>query len=265
MLKLHAKLAENGLFDVLKAQRERIGASQMEPFIPQQFIDVGWGDKDSENVALFGNHLPISRTWDKPNVIFELSESTRSATAAALLPKSTANHYCIVAFDADYSSGGDRDVGNSSYLLWARVNIAGDDIQYASGRDVVRWQPPHPARSDSPHRIFVVVLHQTGGAIDVSTTKIISKNSREGRNHFSLDQFMSEHKMQHVIGANCWRVSYDENVVPKIVKELRDKVVLDESGKRVLREELNGVVVYERSAPATAAATAAAASSDLPS
>lgn len=237
MLKLQSKLSELGTFAL-------VGTS----FLPQQYIDVGWGDKDSETVALFGNTLPLSRALEKPNVIFELgggsakasvgSTATSSSGGGSSAGSTSSAVYCVVAFDADHESG-------SPYLLWLRVNIAGDDIQYASGRDIVRWQPPHPSEGSHPHRIFVFVLHQTDGLMDVTPAAIISKWSREGRRGFSLHDFMTKHNMQYIIGANAWRVEHDGAVVPKIVSELRDRVVLDSTGKRVLREEVGGEVVYE--------------------
>lgn len=204
MSKLQQKLGECGTFQLL------------DPFLPQQFIDVGWGDKDTDNVALFGNKVMLSRTWEKPTVIFESSDNV---------------FYTIVALDADYSGG--------PYLLWVRQNITGD-IQYSSGRDLVRWQPPHPQDDGTYHRIFVFVFHQSNGEIPFDSSAIISKNSRESRAGFDLRRFAQQFSLVNVIGANCWRVCYDDAVVPKIQQELRDRVFLDPTGRKVLAEENDG-------------------------
>jgi hypothetical protein len=245
MLKLQQKLNDMHLFFLYDANDERnnskkkapTGASSspalMEPAVPQQFIDIGWGEKDTENVALFGNVLPLSRTWEKPNVIFEASDGV---------------FYSVVAVDADAVGG--------PYLLWARFNISGD-TNFSSGRDLVRWQPPHPLASELdeatgrpiPHRIFFLVFHQPGGQADpFDGSKIISKSSRESRSGFDLTAFRDRHCLGHFIGANGYCVKHDALVVDKILEELRDRVVLDPSGKRVLQEVNRGVIVYDAAA-----------------
>lgn len=232
MMKLQQKLHEIGLFASSSSNGDGSigGAGLMAPCMPQQFIDVGWGEKDTENVALFGNTLPLSRTWEKPNVIFETADGV---------------FYVVLAVDADHHSG-------SPYLLWARFNVSGD-LAFSSGRDLVRWQPPHPppppaaADGEAPHhRIFILVFHQPDGPTEpFEGSRIISKNSRETRGGFDLEVFRRDHRLGHLIGANGYRVRVDDApLVERIVKELRDKVVLDSSGKRVLQEVDGGVVVY---------------------
>lgn len=211
MKKLQVKIAETGFF------------SFVGPAVaPQQFIDVGWGGKDSENVMLFGNRLALSRCTEKPTVVFESAEKV---------------FYTILAFDAD--STAPKEPG--PYVLWCRMNVTGD-IRYATGRDVVRWQPPHPREGES-HRVFVVVFHQSNGEVDLSSLPLISKNSREMRGAFDFSTFRATFGLKNIIGVNCSTFGHDASVVESITAALRDKVVLDPTGKRVLREEIDGVAV----------------------
>lgn len=261
MLKLQQKLNEMKLFTDDDGDKKHTGGTNsgassstsastalMEPSVPQQFIDIGWGEKDTENVALFGNLLPLSRTWEKPNVIFEAADGV---------------FYSVVAVDADAVGG--------PYLLWARFNISGD-TNFSSGRDLVRWQPPHPLAHEvesgstggrpKQHRIFFLVFHQSSGQTDAfDGSEIISKSSRESRSGFDLTAFRDAHKLGHFIGANGYRVKHDAQVVDRILVELRDRVILDPSGKRVLQEIEKGVVVYDAVAAKAAAAAAAATTS----
>lgn len=206
MLKLQEKLDELGAFEFSEAK-----------FLPQQFIDCGWGDKDTENVALFGNQLMLPRTVEKPNVIFETSGDV---------------HYAVVAFDADAADG--------PYLMWVRLNVTGD-LQYSPGRDVVRWQCSLPEVGDRAHRVFVFVFHQSTGEIPINGSDIIAKYSQEGRKRLSLTALMKTYRLSNIIGANCYRVLGDNDVTRQLQPQLRDKVVLDQTGRKVLAEELNGV------------------------
>ena len=265
MLKLRVKLEECGLYTT-----GLVDAS----FVPQQFIDVGWGGKETENVALFGNVLALSRCTSKPEVVFDASDEF---------------HYTIMAFDADFcgfdKAGAEPNPSDTEeskrapYLIWCRMNVSGD-LQYASGKDVVRWQPalPHippgtitkaPAAAlGSPlvfptrgalnhlHRVYVLVFHQEKGEIDLSTIPIVSKASKEGRASFDINAFKAKHGLGAIIGANCCRFGYDPAVVVPALSLLRDKVVLDATGKKVLSEELNGVVTsFEKSAATPAPTT----------
>ena len=266
MAKLRVKLAECGLL-----QTGLVDAS----FVPQQFIDVGWGGKDTENVALFGNVLALSRCTAKPEVVFDSSSEV---------------HYTIMAFDADYrgfeacgaapNPTETADSKKAPYLLWCRMNVTGD-LQYSSGKDVVRWQPvlPHipPTNSSSNpsplttgvgspivfpaalggashlHRMFVVVFHQERGEVDLSAIPIVSKASKEGRANFDLNGFKQKHGLGAVIGVNCCRFGFDAAVVTPALQLLRDKVVLDPTGKKVLAEVLNGVTTTFGGEPSAAA------------
>ena len=206
MLKLQMKLQETGLFEI------------MSSFVPQQYIDVGWGDQETDAVALFGNQLSTSSCLEKPNCVFEAKDGV---------------FYTIVCFDADR-----RDSKTGGYLHWVRCNVHGD-TRFASGRDVWRWQSPHPAEGDSPHRLFFVVFHQTNGSLDLSKLPLISKNSKEARNDLNLTSLTERIGLGIVIGANCCRMAFDESV-PKTLSSLKDKVELSQDGKTVLAEEANG-------------------------
>lgn len=211
MMKLQQKLAECGLFD------SRICA---EKILPQQFVDVGWGSADTEHVCLFGNELRPAVVADKPNVIFESKEGV---------------YYAILLFDADRPDC--EETG--CYLHWVRRNVTGD-IHFSSGRDTFRWQPPHPTGADA-HRYFVVVLHQSQGAVDIATQPLIARNSRQGRRNFSLARFMADEGCRLVIGANCFRARYDAATVEPTLAALRDEVHLDASGRKVVTEVQDGV------------------------
>lgn len=211
MKKLQIKIAETGFFSIIGP-----------PVVPQQFIDVGWGEKDTENVMLFGNRLALSRCTEKPTVIFESSEKV---------------FYTIMAFDADSSAVKE----SGPYVLWCRMNVTGD-IRFSSGRDTFRWQPPHPQEGEL-HRVFVVVFHQSEGEVDLSAIPLISKNSREQRASFDFSAFRAKFGLKNIIGVNCGAFGHDTAVVSGIVRALRDRVVLDSTGKRILSEEIDGVQV----------------------
>ena len=215
MMKLQMKLTEVGTF------------KYMPVFIPQQFIDIGWGDQTTDCVALFGNQLRTGACLDKPNCVFE----------------ATAGHfYTIICFDGDASPAADGSSAPGCYLHWIRHNITGD-TRYASGKDSVRWQAPHPAENSNadPHRYFFLVYHQTKGEIPADGfPKIVSKNSKEGRSNFDLAALVKRLNLGHVIGANCCRLAYDASV-EKTVADLRDIVEFSADGKKVVAEVLNGV------------------------
>jgi hypothetical protein len=187
-------------------------------FLPQQFIDVGWGSHDTDTVALLGNTLDGSRCDEKPNVIFESSEKV---------------FYTILAVDADDERG-------APYLLWLKHNITGD-IRFASGRDVVRWQPPWVTEHSTPHRIFFFVFHQANGEICLDGRKICSKNSREGRAEFNIEKLVETCALKHVIGSNMAKVTFSKRVYEKLVRDLRDEIVLNEAGNKVIAEVNGGV------------------------
>ena len=126
MLKLQAKIEECGFYQYF------------DLVIPQQYVDFGWGGQDTDAVALFGNQLATSKCLEKPNYIFEAAEGIL---------------YTVVCFDADRPDC----AATGCYLHWVRVNVTGD-TKYSSGRDLVRWQPPHP--QNGLHRFFFVVFHQ---------------------------------------------------------------------------------------------------------
>eukprot|EP00759_Apiculatamorpha_spiralis_P012884 PhF_6_TR19735/c0_g1_i1/m.28802 len=194
-------------------------------FLPQQYIDVGWGGKESETVALFGNLLPLEEITrlGKPDYVFETAPNV---------------YYTVIAFDADYHEEGGGEDG-LPYLLWHRTNVCGD-VQFASGKDLVRWQSPHPITpGGKPHRIFFAVFSQAK-LFPESSRVPISKNQIEGRKNFKMKEFMKEFDLKHVIGVNCCCVEYDKESVEKTVSELRDVVGLDPSGKKILYEIHNG-------------------------
>ena len=148
--------------------------------LPQQFVDVGWGDeKNTEIVCLFGNHLPLSECTDKPRVIFQCREK---------------NYYSVVAFDADH------DDSALPFLLWHRVNLHGDQ-NFSSGKDMVRWQ--QPLVSGGHHRIFFAVFKQMGGEVDVTNAPVVAKNDMERRRQWNLRAFLQEKRLKFVAANSC--------------------------------------------------------------
>ena len=200
-------------------QLSAIGTFELLPeFLPQQFIDIGWGPQDTDVVALLGNCLDASQCVEKPNVIFESVDKV---------------FYTIVAVDADDESG-------APYLLWLKHNVTGD-IRFSSGRDIVRWQPPHPSKGSQAHRIFFFVFHQSTGELDLTGRVIISKNSRQNRRSFNVKELASDLALKHTIGANMCKISFSQAVWDRLEQDLRDEVILDPSGRRVLAEVNGGV------------------------
>jgi hypothetical protein len=210
MAKVQQRLAAIGTFNIVPE------------FLPQQFIDVGWGTQDTDAVALLGNNtLDVGRCEEKPTIVFESSDKV---------------FYTIAAIDIDDAERG------APYLLWLKQNVTGD-IRFASGKDIVRWQPPLIRESDSgkPHQIFFFVFHQGNGEIGLNGAKIISKNSRERRARFSLAQLITSCGLKHIIGANMVKMAYSRAVSDRLERDLRDEVVLNEAGNKVLAEVNGGV------------------------
>lgn len=210
MMKLQEKLAEIGFFE------DRL----CKDMVPQQFIDVGWGAADTETVCLFGNPLAHKEVVDKPNVIFESKDNV---------------FYTILCFDADRVDCSET----GCYLHWARRNVTGD-IKFSSGRDTLRWQPPHPT-GKKPHRFFIVVLHQSAGEVDLKTQPLVARNSKQHRSNFNLQKFMDDEGCKIVIGANCYRTAYSEKTVDPIIAALRDEIELDPTGRKIIAEVHDGV------------------------
>jgi hypothetical protein len=235
---------------ILQVKLREVGFLRLygKEVMPQQFIDVGWGnDKESEDVALFGNTLPTARCQDKPSCHFFCREGL---------------FHTIIAFDADYvdpkASAGSAAQG---YLHWCRVNVTGD-LKFASGIDAFRWQPPHPVAGTGEHRIMFAVFTQPEGECAVpSGAEIVAKYSRQGRLGFDVQKFAATRKLRFM-GANCCRVAYDAAVTDKVIAELRDEVILDEKGKKIVAEVNDGV---RRTFGKAAAETAGPAQEATPS
>eukprot|EP00756_Hemistasia_phaeocysticola_P003719 Hpha_TRINITY_DN12413_c0_g1::TRINITY_DN12413_c0_g1_i1::g.43085::m.43085/K17419/MRPL38; large subunit ribosomal protein L38 len=197
MKKLHGEVEKTGLFK----------DGLFPDFMPQQFIQVAWGDGDTETVALNGNPLGAKAIAPKPEYLFEAHDGIR---------------YCMLAFDADAQGG--------PYLLWIRFGID-TDPKYSSGRDWFRWQPPTPEKGSGFHRIFFMLMHQKE-PIDQARLKTISKFSREGRRNFSPAAFAKKFGMDIVVGCNSCITGWDESV-DKTVSSLKDTVAMDENAKKV--------------------------------
>jgi len=202
---------------ILQVKLREIGTYQPHifktEFLPQQYLDIGWGGKDTEDVALFGSEIRVKVLQDKPNYIFETAPDV---------------FYTILAFDADHPEG--------VYLLWIRTNICGD-VKFASGKDIVRWQQPQPQKGESfVRRVFFAVFSQVK---ETSHSAIISKNQISGRKNFNVEKCMSDYELKHIIGVNCATVKYDPSV-DQTIADLRDIVGLDPSGKKILYEVHEG-------------------------
>jgi len=204
----------------LKGEVEKAGLFRdglFPEFTPQQFIQVAWGDGDTETVALNGNPLTAKAITPKPEYLFEAHDGIT---------------YCMLAFDADAQGG--------PYLQWLRLGIEGDP-KYSSGRDWFRWQAPTPEKGSGVHRIFFMLLHQKE-KIDPAKLKTISKFSRESRRNFSPTLFAKKFKMDIVVGCNSCVTQWDASV-DKTVSSLKDTVAMDENAKKVDPESdpCNGV------------------------
>eukprot|EP01059_Diplonema_ambulator_P028670 TRINITY_DN47555_c0_g1_i1.p1 TRINITY_DN47555_c0_g1~~TRINITY_DN47555_c0_g1_i1.p1 ORF type:complete len:255 (+),score=73.65 TRINITY_DN47555_c0_g1_i1:58-765(+) len=168
----------------LKSEADKIGVFKdgiFNEFTPQQFIEVAWGEGDSEDVALNGNPLPAKNMKDKPKYMFEAADGIL---------------YCLIAFDFE-----------ARELLWARFNIEGD-TKFSSGRDWFRWQPPHPEKGTGTHRICFFVFHQKT-RLDMSKFKTISKFSTESRKNFCAKKFAEKFNLTIVIGMNAVTTTHD--------------------------------------------------------
>ena len=227
MAKVRAKLVEVGWPALYK------------DVTPLQYLDVGWGSRETDQVAMFGNELELPKCTGKPNVWWQVAPDVR---------------YCIVAFDADATEAAPAAAEVTSpspfaaptgqpspplYLHWLRFNVTGD-LQYSTGRDVVRWQAPHPPEGAAPRRFFVACFEQTAGDVDVAKLPLVATTSTQHRRGFSLVRLAVDHKLRF-LGANCVRFGFHAAVVPKLVASLRDEVVLDPTGRRVVAEVHNGV------------------------
>lgn len=194
-------------------------------FIPQttpsRFVDIGWGGKESDNVALFGNRLPLSSCATKPTLFFNIFNFRDDS------------HFCFLAFDADR-----QDSATGCYLQWARFNVHGD-LQYSTGRDSFRWQTPL-TDENRDHRVFFLVLVQEA-VIDTSAVPLIASNSTELRSDFDFRAFATKYKLTNFVGANCVRVGHDPEIVAKQQQLLRDKIEFDANGKVAIAEFRNGV------------------------
>eukprot|EP00758_Cryptobia_borreli_P007087 Tbor_TRINITY_DN5243_c0_g1::TRINITY_DN5243_c0_g1_i1::g.16785::m.16785 len=206
MKKIQVKIRETSLFST----------GIFDEFIPQQFIDVGWGDQNTDNVALFGNVLQLKNCLEKPNVIFEPNDAC---------------YYTILAFNADHEK--------RPYLQWLRMNVVGD-LKYASGRDIFRWQPVLPSEEGKLNQLFIVVFHQADGDADISKETIISKSSTEGRASYDINALRKKWRLENIIGVNSCRFGYDKTIVPKALPMLREKVILDPTGRKVIAEMIDG-------------------------
>eukprot|EP01060_Flectonema_neradi_P030178 TRINITY_DN431_c10_g1_i1.p1 TRINITY_DN431_c10_g1~~TRINITY_DN431_c10_g1_i1.p1 ORF type:complete len:257 (+),score=45.69 TRINITY_DN431_c10_g1_i1:50-772(+) len=169
-------------------------------FTPQQFIEIAWGGGDTEDVALNGNRLILDKIQTKPVYMFETGDNIK---------------YCLIAFDADAKT-----------LLWARFNIEGE-TKYSTGRDWFRWQPPHPANDNSPHRIIFMLFHQKEN-VDLTKLKTISKFSSEGRSNFCPKRFAALFNFQIVVGLNGIVTIYTP-VSDSFRKSLKPTVAMDEN------------------------------------
>lgn len=226
MLILQGKLKELGLFHHLPATA------------PIRFIDVGWGGKETETVALLGNVLPMSSCLEKPTVYYRFEGIEEYLT--------------YLSFDADKMNDADVNSPATCYLQWARINVKGD-LQYATGRDVFRWQPAVADERTPPHRIFIVVASQER-EVDLSSIPVIATNSKEGRARFEFAAFAKRYGLRGFVGANCFRVSFEPMVAQRITSNLRDSIELDASGRKVVSETNNGVKVVYGPLPATTGA-----------
>ena len=235
--------------------------------VPLQFIDVGWGPRETDQVGMFGNQLELAKCvpHGKPNVWWKINPLEKL-------------NFCVVAFDADYNDerrdddnetkvnnshatdaaqirdSDDQDnsaTGSTSanparngqpYLLWLRVNVTEDMTRLSTGRDVARWQPPHPPPSSGSHRIFIAVFIQGVGEVpDVAAFRpLIPTNSRRHRHNFNLRQLARELQLK-LVGCNCVRFAHDAVVCAKVVQSLRDEIILDPTGRKVIAEIERGV------------------------
>lgn len=194
----------------LKGEVEKAGLFSdgiFPDFTPQQFVQVAWGDGDTETVALNGNPLAAKAIAPKPDYLFEAHDGIT---------------YCMVAFDADAQGG--------PYLQWIRFGID-TDPKYSSGRDWFRWQPPTPEQGTGHHRIFFMLFHQKE-KIDPARLKTISKFSRESRRNFSPAAFAKKFGMDIVVGCNSCITQWDPSV-DKTLSSLKDTVAMDENKDKV--------------------------------
>lgn len=215
MKKLGAEVAKTGMFS----------QGLYPEFTPQQFIQVAWGDGDTETVALNGNPLAAKNITDKPSYLFDAHDGTK---------------YCLVAFDADATGGPN--------LLWVRFGIEGE-TKYSSGRDWFRWQAPTPARDTGKHRVFFMIFHQKHD-VDRSRLKTISKFSREGRSGFRPADFARKFGFDIVVGCNSIVTEWDASV-DKTMGSLKDEADLDENKGKVAPDAnpCDGVYDYGSKAP----------------
>jgi hypothetical protein len=167
---------------------------------PRQFVDFGWGDKESDTVALFGNALRLAECVGKPHFTFMCQVGV---------------FHTILAFDADAELGG----GRGGYLRWLRANVTGD-LKFSTGRDLFRWQAPTPPAGGGAHRIFYVIFFQKGGERDIGKEAVVSRFSRERRAGFGVAALAKEQRLR-LCGVNCNTFDYDDSV-PKTVAELVD-------------------------------------------
>ena len=217
---LHAERME-----ILRGKLREVGFAALygKEVAPQQYIDVGWGgDKDSEDVCLFGNTLPTARCQEKPLCHFTCRPDV---------------YHTLVAFDADYADPKNEAAVGSQYLLWQRVNVIGD-LKFTTGIDTHRWQPPHPLDGSGLHRVMFAVFAQTAG--EVAIERVNPKFSRLGRLRFDIHKFAVQNKLQ-LVGMNCCRLGYGRPCVDKVVASLRDRVDLDAANKKIVAEENDGV------------------------
>ena len=196
----------------LKGEAERLGVFRdgvYPEFTPQQFVEIAWGDGDTENVCLNGNALMLENIQTKPAYQFETGDNVK---------------YCLVAFDFE-----------SKELLWVRFNIQGD-TKFSSGRDWFRWTPPRPAQKTGEHRIFFFLFHQKHDQ-DMAKLKIISKFSKEGREGFCIKKFADKFNFKIVIGLNCCKTRWAP-IAEKVQASLKDTVEMDDNkGKEGLLAE----------------------------
>lgn len=92
------------------------------------------------------------------------------------------------------------------------VNVPGSDL--SQGDTLADYIGSGPPEGSGLHR-YVFLLYKQPGKLNVDTEKRISKRSRDGRLHFSIQKFADKYGLGVPVGGNMYQAQYDD-YVPKL-------------------------------------------------